>query len=263
MKSTQSNPTSILATLASAFLLAASGHAAIIGINAPASSASINFDDTNSFIPGPVYGTLNSTVSSGPSWTGAPLFGTFPVAPITSDTANADLDAAFGGNTYAINFTNVLLNQGFLGSTGNGGFAQMHILFNVEFQLDGAGLPAQGTWYPNFTVSGTVQAGGGSFAFLGGVINYYETGNPTPIETVNYNWTNNIPGPFANIPVIGAPVNGFTPTLAPGTTLTLDGNFSFVVDPAIMYAESQMVPEPSMAMLALLSLPVLLARRRG
>ncbi len=255
-------PTSILATLAAALLLSAPGHAAIIGINAAASSASINFDDTNSFIPGPLYGTTNATVSASP-WAGVPpLLGAFLADPVTGDTANADLDATFAGTNYAINFSNVVLNQGFLSSAGNRGFAQMHILFSVEFQLDGAGLSIQPTLFPGFNVSGTVQSGGGSFAFLGGSINYYKPGNVL-VETVTYNWTNNIPGPFVNLPVSGVPLNGSTPNFAPGSTLTLVGNFSFVVDPAIMYAESQMVPEPSSAMLALLSLPLLLRRHRG
>lgn len=268
MKSTQANPTTILATLAAAFLLAASAQAAIIGINSAASSASINFDDTNSIGPLGV-GIMNTTVTANP-WTGAMLPLTIPpgplVAAITSDTAYAELDASFIGDNYAVDFSSVSLNQGFLGSTAFGGFAQMHILFNVEFQLDGAGLPAQPTLFPGFFISGTVQATPGSFAFFGGVINYYKSGNPTPIETVNYNWNYTNPpnsGSFGPLPVFGAPVNGSTPGLAAGTTLTLNGNFSFVVDPAIMYAESQMVPEPSSAVLALLSLPLLLRRRRG
>lgn len=263
MKSTQSNATSILATLAAALLLSAASHAAIIGINAAASSASVNFDDTNSVgITPPFIGTTNATVSAGP-WSGVPpLLGTFLPDPVTGDTANADLDAGFLGNTYAVNFSNVVLNQGFLGSTGNVGYAQMHILFTVEFQLDAGGLLPQATLFPGFNLSGTVSSFGG-FAFLGGSINYYDTINPLPIETVTYNWTYNTPGPFVNIPVSGVPTNGSTPLLAPNTTLTLVGNFSFVVDPAIMYAESQMVPEPSTAMLALLSLPLLLRRRRS
>lgn len=255
---------SALAVLAGGLLFSASTQAAISGINAAASSASVNFDDTNSVgITPPFNGTTNATVSASP-WSGIPpLLGAFPADPVTGDTANADLSATFGGNTYGISFTNVLLNQGFLGSTGNVGYAQMHILFTVEFQLDGVGLLPQATLFPGFNLSGTVQNSVGSFAFLGGAIDYYETGNAIPIETVTYNWTNNIPGPFVNIPVLGTFMNGSTPALAPNTTLTLVGNFSFVVDPAIMYAESQMVPEPSAGLLALLSLPLLLRRRRA
>ncbi len=252
---------SALAALTAGLLLAAGAHAGIIGINAGASSASVNFDDTNSYDVLNNQGTTNLTLPSGP-WTGA-IFGMTPTSdPVTGDNAEGYIAAAFAGTSYAVNFSSVTLNQGFLGSTGNTGYAQMHIQFTVEFQLDGAGLPSQATLFPGFTVSGTVQSQINSFAFLGGVLNYYDSLNNL-VESVSYSQTFNVPGPFPPTTVPGTPTFGITPTLAPNSTLTLDGNFSFVVDPAIMFADSQMVPEPSSALLALLSLPLLLRRRRG
>ena len=54
-----------------------------------------------------------------------------------------------------------------------------------------------------------------------------------------------------------------TPILGAGTSLLLIGDITFLVDPASINAESAPVPEPAAGLLALMSLPALLARRRG
>jgi len=161
---------------------------------------------------------------------------------------------------YAITFTNVLLNQ----ALGNTGQALLVFQFNVEFQLAAGGLPSQPTLFPSFAVNGTVQPGG--FAFVNGFINYNGVnadGTATATEMVNYNATFSTAGPFIST-VSGIPVNGTTAAISPNGTLTLDGVFTFVVDPANINANSQMVPEPSAGLLALTALaPLLLRRRRG
>lgn len=87
-------------------------------------------------------------------------------------------------------------------------------------------------------------------------------GTANLVDTVNYNANLATPGGFIGT-VPGIPINGSTPVLPANSTLTLDGVFTFVVDPANINANSVMVPEPSSAVLALLSLPLLLRRRRG
>ena len=248
---------SAFAALALALTLSDRADAAISGINTPGSSmASINFDDTNSLSPPP--GTTNITPAVGP-WNGAIHSLPFTTDGTTNDTAQGNVSASFLGNSYAINFTSVLLNQ----AIANTGFAMLVFQFNVEFQLDGAGLPAQATLFPSFSVNGTVQPGG--FAFVTGFINYNglnADGTANLLDTVNYNANFATPGGFVST-VPGLPGGGTTPLLSANSTLTLDGVFTFIVDPANINAQSQMVPEPSSAMLALLSLPLLLRRRRA
>ena len=248
---------SAFAALTAALTLSDRVDAAISGINTPGTSfASINFDDTNSFSPPP--GTTNITPSVSP-WNGALFSLPFTTDITTLDTAQGDIAASFVGNSYAITFTNVLLQQSLL----NTGFAKLVFQFNVEFQLDGAGLPLQATLYPIFNVTGTVQIGG--FAFVSGLINYNglnADGTANLLDTVTYNASYVTPGAFSSPPVIGVPGGGTTAALAPNSTLTLDGVFTFIVDPASISANSVMVPEPSSALLALLSLPLLLRRRK-
>lgn len=154
---------SAFAALTAALILSGRADAAISGINTPGTSmASINFDDTNSLSPPP--GTTNITPSVGP-WGGAIHALPFTTDGTTFDTAQGDIAASFLGNSYAVNFTNALLNQ----AIANTGFALLVFQFNVEFQLDAAGLPAQATLFPSFNVNGTVQTGG--FAFVSGFIN--------------------------------------------------------------------------------------------
>jgi len=247
----------ILAPLAAALLLTSAGHAAISSINTPGTSvASINFDDTTSLSPPP--GALYPTSTS--PWTGAIHSLPFTTDPTTFDTAQGNIAASFAGVNYAITFTNVLLNQALL----NTGFAQLVFQFNVEFQLDAGGLPSQPTLFPSFTVNGTVQTGG--FAFVTGFINYNGVnadGTANLLDTVNYNAFFSTPGGFSST-VTGVPGSGTTAALAPNSTLTLDGVFTFIVDPASISAESQMVPEPGSAILAILAgVPLLLRRRRA
>ena len=248
----------LLTALTLALPLSDRAHALITGINTPGTSlASINFDDTASFSPPP--GTTNITPNVTP-WNGALFSLPFTTDGTTLDTAQGDIAASFAGNSYAITFTNVLLQQSLL----NTGFAKLVFQFNVEFQLDAAGLPSQATLYPIFNVTGTVQIGG--FAFVSGLINYNglnADGTANLLDTVSYNASYITPGAFSSPAVIGVPGGGTTPALGPNSTLTLDGVFTFIVDPASIQANSVMVPEPSSALLALLAAPLLLRRRKG
>ena len=140
--------------------------------------------------------------------------------------------------------------------------------FAVEYQLGAFGLPSLPTFFPALLVSGTVQMS--SFASVSGSILYDGVvapatpgSPPTTIDTVNYSYFNGTPGMFTANAVTATPVNGTTPALQPGTTLTLSGSMIFTVDPSELFASSTMVPEPSTALLALLSAPLLLRRRRA
>ena len=255
---------SILAAVTAALLTGTSAQAQIIGINAAASSASLQFDDTNSqngitFLSG---GT--TTVNTGPSWSGSLFSNVFPADPNTFDVASGDISASGGGNTYALNFANVLLTQPFLSTKG---FALLIFNFYVEYQLGAAGLPSQPTLFPVFSVTGTVQPGPIGFASVNGFIDYHGVSGsvttPTTIETVNYAGTYTGAGPFGPTPVPSFLSFGTTPALIPNTTLTLSGTITFTVDPSTINGSSQMVPEPSSALLALLSAPLLLRRRRA
>jgi hypothetical protein len=157
-----------------------------------------------------------------------------------------------------VTFANVSLAQQPL----NTGLAHLMFQFSIEYQLDGAGLPLQATLFPAFAVTGTVQPGG--FAFVSGAIDYYGTntaGTISQVEQVTYNQTFLTPGPFGAT-VFGVPTSGTTPALIPNTTLRLDGQFTFVVDPATINADSFMVPEPGAVSVLGLSSLALLRRRR-
>lgn len=240
----------LVSCFAASLTLGPQARAGISGINTPGTSvASIIFDDTFSFDP-----LLNPGITlGGPNvspWTGATVSLPLTTDPVTLDTASGDLDATFAGNAYAINFNNVLLNQ----PVPNTGTAHLTFTFNVEYQLDAFGLPQQPTLYPNFVVDGTVQNIPGSFALLSGWIDYIgvdTAGIYSVVETVNYSGFWSTPGNF-NTTVFGAPVNGITPLLPGGSTLTLNGVIVFQVDPATIGAYSVMVPEPGSAALALL-----------
>lgn len=246
-------PRAVVGLLSSLLLLTAidgPASAAISGINSPGSSnASITFDDTFSFDP-----LLNPGITlAGPAvtpWNGTTVSLPLTTDPVTFDTASGDIMASFAGNAYAINLTNVLLNQ----APPNSGSAHLTILFSVEYQLDINGLPPQATLFPALFVNGTVQGTAGSFALLSGFIDYTgvdATCVYSVVETVNYSafWTT--PGNFTAT-VLGVPVNGSTPQFPAFSTLTLNGAFVFQVDPASIEVFSVMVPEPSSAVLALL-----------
>lgn len=252
-----------LGMTAALFLAAGSAQANLSGINSPSSSyALINFDDTNSVNPFAVPGTTNYTTNLSP-WNGSSFTMGTQTDPITLDEAKGNLLGQIVGPTsYDVSLNSVRLVQ----AAGNTGFAHLNLRFNIEYQLDGGGLPSQPTISPLFTVDGTVQPGGTGFASLGGSIQYWGMNSayvPYLLDTVTYApaaWTT--PGPF-NATVSGVAANGFTPLL-PGTvggnnsTLTLIGTFSFMVDPATMNVAT--VPEP--ATLSLLAIGGLAALRR-
>ena len=255
---------SIVRTTVVALLLAlhfgVSAEAAIVGINTPVTStASIYFDDTNSSAP--PSGITNSGPTVSP-WTGAPLTLPPTTDPMTGDFATGSIDATFvpATNIYALNLNAITLTQ----AAANTGFADLGFTFNVEYQLDGAGLPLQATLYPNFLVNGTVQSIPGSFASVSGFINYSgvnTAGTISVLETVNYNsiWTT--PGPFTGT-AFGIPVNGTTPLLPANSTLIVSGFIHFIVDPASINAQSVQVPEPSTYALAVIGVVALLSVRR-
>jgi PEP-CTERM motif len=252
MKPTILRTITIVIAFVGSLLFGDSATAAVISpINSPASSFStISFVDTNSMSPSLVFGgTYNQTVTP---WGGtAPINNTLPLTtdPI-GDFAKGNITANVIGGNYSLALNTVLLNQAPL----NRGFADLIFTFSVEFQLDAAGLPSQPTVFPNFLVNGTVQNPAGSFAAVKGFINYSAVntaGTVSILDTVNYNALFNTPGNFSGT-VVGVPVNGTTPTLAPNTTLTLSGMIDFTVDPANISVET--VPEPSAIGLAVLGL---------
>jgi len=249
--------------VAFAFLLTAalfipSASAAISSINSPGTSnASIIFDDTNSIAP--PAGTTNTGPSVSP-WSGATLILPLTTDPNTFDFATGNISGTFAGNNYAININNVQLNQ----QPTNTGNARLTYTFDIEYQLDAAGLPSQPTLFPNFLVNGTVQPSAGSFAKLSGFINYSgvnTAGTYSVLETVNYANFWNTPGPFSAT-AFGVPVNGFTPALVPNTTLTLNGQLTFLVDPASINATSVQSPEPATLGMVVLALGALGRWRR-
>ncbi|MCC7406507.1 MAG: hypothetical protein IT442_00440 [Phycisphaeraceae bacterium] len=234
--------------VAGGMIVAPSVRAGINGINTPVTSAaSITFDDT--FSSAPPLGITFTGPSVSP-WNGSIVSLPLTTDPNTADFAFGDIAASFGGNTYSINLTNVTLEQAVL----NTGTAHLTFAFNIEFQLDGAGLPVQPTLFPNFVVNGTVQNIAGSFAAVTGFIDYYgvnTAGTYSILETVNYNSIWNTPGNFTGT-AVGIPVSGTTPLLVGNTTLTLNGVISFQVDPASINAYSVLAPEPgSLAILAI------------
>ena len=244
-----------------ATLLAAGASAQITppGPNPGTSSASIKFNDTNSTVP--PSGTTNVTQSTG-AWNGSLFSLSVTPDPITSDFATGDIMASGSGSSYSILLNNIQLTQ----VNATSGFALLIYSFTVEFPLS-SNLGPQATLFPNFLVSGTVGTAPGSFASVTGTIDYYDVSNAAYVngllDTVNYNYINNTPGAFVNAPVNGVPLNGVTPLIPGGANLTLVGTITFTVDPSSISAQSFMVPEPSSALLALLSLPLLLRRRRG
>ncbi len=261
---------SSLAAVTAALLTGICAQAQIIGINAASSCSSIQFDDTNSINQFFVNGITNAPLTVSP-WNGA-LSSYGPITdPNTFDVGQGDINATFAGNSYAINFANVSLTQP-LGSTK--GFALLIFSFAVEYQLGALGLPSQPTLFPVFTVTGIVQPGG--LAQISGIITYdgviAPAGPVVNLDSVSYGMSFNNPPPlfptptFTSVPVPGVPAGpgfGTTPALIPNTTLTLSGTMTFMVDPATITASSVMVPEPSSALLALLTAPLLLRRRRA
>ena len=235
--------------IAGSLLLGNLVNAQVVGINSPVTSyASIRFDDTTSLDPLLTPGITSITPTVSP-WGGLTHALPLTTDPVTLDFAQGDITAAVILGNYDIALNNVTLNQ----IVPNTGFAKLTFSFNVEFQIGAGGLASQATLSPIFLVNGTVQSSSGSFAQIGGFINYYAVntaGTYTVVETVNYNALWNTPGPFSAI-VAGIPVNGTTPALVPFTTLTLDGSISFLVDPASINVQT--IPEPGSAQLLILA----------
>ena len=262
----KTNPINALITtcvVAGSLLLAASARAAVTSvINSPAGSYStILFNDTTSLDPLLTPGTTSINQTITPWGGGAPINNTLSPTtdPVTFDLAQGDIVADVTGGNYSIALNNVTLTQAPL----NTGFAHLTFQFSVEFQLDSGGLPSQLTLFPNFAVNGTVQNSSGSFAQVKGMINYSgvnTAGTYTVMETVNYYALFNTPGSFSAI-VTGVPVNGSTASLIPNTTLTLDGYFDFMVDPASITCQT-VVPEPGSSLLFGLAAVTVLLRRR-
>jgi hypothetical protein len=244
-------------TVICGLLFAGSAGAQITGINPASSSAVIKFLDSNSFNggnPGSIY-----TQNSGP-WNGS-TWSLSQTDPTTLDFANGDITATGGGTFYSIVLNNIVLSQPVL----NTGYADLNFQFTVEYNIGAGGLPSLATAFPNFLVSGTVQTGGTGYASILGSLNYYgvdASGVYGLVETVNYNWLNNTPGAFNNIPVNGVPVNGFTPALGPNTIFDIVGNLTFEVDPATLNVEP--APEPAtLAIAGLAAASLLMFRRRS
>ena len=242
----------MLVALVCGLFFSGSTQAAILGINTPVTSiAVVNFDDTNWVMP--PTGITNTGPSVSP-WNGSTVLLPTTTDPNTADFAKGSIVGSFipSSNIYSLNLNSINLSQ----AAGNTGFADLDFRFSIEYQLDGLGLPAQATLFPNFIVNGTVQNSSGSFAAVTGFINYEAVntaGTISVIDTVNYNSVWNTPGPFSGT-AAGVPINGFTPALIPNTTLTLDGFIKFEVDPATINAQSVPAPEPSTLVLGIAAL---------
>jgi hypothetical protein len=237
---------------ACALLAAGSVEAQITTINPVSSYGTITFNDVNSLNPSLFPG---STYSQGLSpWTGVavPLSQTDPT---TLDFANGILDAStYGPSSYPILLNNITLTQ----PSGNTGNAQLNVQFGVQYQIGLGGLSAAPVQYPNFLISGTVQPPSTSFASLSGYIDYFAVnaaGVGSLVDTVNYNWFYNTPGPFSGLSVVGVPVNPLLTAIGPNSTLVVTGSLTFVVDPASITVQT--VPEPGAQALAVMAVATL------
>ena len=242
-----------------ALLAAGSVEAQITTINPVSSYGTITFNDVNSLNPSLVPG---STYSQGSSpWTGAPV-SLSQTDPTTLDLANGILDAStFGPSTYPILLNSITLTQ----PSVNTGFAELNVQFGVQYQIGAGGLSSAAVQYPNFLISGTVQPASTSYASLSGYINYFAinaAGVGSLVDTVNYNWLYNTPGPFSGLSVVGVPVNPLLSAIGPNSMLVVTGSLTFVVDPASITVQT--VPEPASQALAVVALTGLVAacRRR-
>ena len=238
-----------LATLTAALLLG-SVPAQAFFTGAFSATTTTEFNDAASF-----FGSFNGnsySISGAP-----PTTGYSQTDLTTGDLAQGGITVPFTiGDGYFFSFQNILLTQAVTSS----GQATLRFLFSIDYQI-GTAIPVQAAIAPVFNVFGTVQTGG--FAAVNGFIDYY---NPnmgaigSVIASVFYNDLFSAPGPFT---ATVTPTAANTPLLGAGTSLLLIGDITFIVDPASINAESAPVPEPAAGLLALMSLPALLARRRG
>ena len=256
---TSVSQTTALAAFFAGLLLSTSAKGQTVSIIPGSSSATITFNDTNSFNSPNFGGSYNT---SNPAWNGAAL-SLSQTDLLTNDLAQGTITALGGIGGYSVGFPSVTLTQ----PAPNTGFAILNFTFSLVFSITGGPSLVLAAQFPTFAVNGTTQLPGG-FAGVSGSIDYIgldASANYSILETVNYNQffvppPNTFSGNVLGVPVFGGPLNGFT-GLPSGTTLTLNGNFTFKVDPASINATS--APEPSASLLTLLSLPLLLARRRA
>ena len=231
--------------IACALLAAVSVEAQITTINPVSSYGTITFNDVNSLNPSLLPGSTYSLGSS--PWTGAAV-SLSQTDPTTLDFANGILDAStYGPSTYPILLNNITLTQ----PSGNTGFAQLNVQFGVQYQVGAGGLSAAAVQYPNFLINGTVQPASTSYASLSGYIDYFTVnaaGVGSLVDTVNYNWLYNTPGPFSGLSVAGVPTFPLLSAIGPNSTLVVTGSLTFVVDPASITVQT--VPEPASQALA-------------
>ena len=252
---------SSLALIATALLGSTAAHAQFVGVNALSSSASIVFDDTNSF--NPTAGTL--TPNTNPTWGGLLHFIPLTTSIPTNDTAEGQVIAPFTATTYDLLFPVTTLTQDLTAT----GFADLNYLALAEFNTGLGGYAGGPTIFPTFVVTGTVQPAG--FAHITGTIDYYTQvlgATPVLVDTVTYfmQWLNSgsTPISFTNVPVPGSFSSGTIPALAGFENLILDANIKFRVDPATISATTISAPEPGSAHLALCGGALVgLRRRRG
>jgi len=239
-------------------LITESTQAQITGINPAGSSAVIQFLDTTSF--NGIFSGSTYTASSGP-WNGSP-WSLVQVDPTTQDSVTGTIAATGAGISYNISMNNISLSQ----QPGNTGFADLTYNFNVRYNIGAGGLPSLPTAYPNFLISGTIQNVLGSYASVVGNLTYSgvdASGVYGTVEQVNYNYFNNTPGAFVNVPISGVASNGVTPVLGPNTVFDVNGSFTFEVDPAhFEIFNIDITPEPTSLALAVLGVSGLVVGRK-
>ena len=192
---------SSLALIATALLGSTAAHAQFVSVNALSSSASIVFDDTNSF--NPTAGTL--TPNTHPTWGGLLHFIPLTTSGPTNDQAEGQVIAPWTATTYDLLFPITTLTQHPTAT----GYADLDYVARAVFTTGASGYGGGPTSFPTFIVSGTVQPGG--FAFINGTIDYYSQllGTVAVLQdTVTYfmlwNNTGSTPISFTNVPVTGS-----------------------------------------------------------
>ena len=224
------------------FFTGGTSRGAISGINASGSFLITNFDDTGSVATSGT-GVTNANFVVNP-WSGAltpqPAF----TDPNTGDSTSGFYFAFSGGNSYAVFLNSVQVNH----QLANTGSATLTMVYGVEFQCNALGLPLAPISLYNYAVTGNIQPGG--FATFNGVLTYTSAALGL-LDQVNYAYLNTTPGPFFAT-VSGTPTSGAPFTLPANDTITLNGQFQIIADPASITVSS--VPEPSTYAMALAGL---------